>query len=205
MRVPVCASFPCHWCDSSGHLHPCSDDVHPGIPGRRVQHRVLQRYGAQCDGLASSAYFLLALTCIGVMPCAATWFLQKQGRADSSANKVFTALFVVTFFVLRVVWMPYATYDVMVLHTAAWHEMVRTCSTFAFSCCAEAHLSIWVISSCVCACVCGYTTPIPPGSVQVCTGSFACAFVCRDTTSRVFPNRLVHRCPSAFCSIIGSL
>lgn len=139
------------------------------------------------------------------MSCAATWFLQKQGRADSSANKVFTALFVVTFFVLRVVWMPYATYDVMVLHTAAWHEMVRTCSTFAFSCCAEAHLSIWVISSCVCACVCGYTTPIPPGSVQVCTGSFACAFVCRDTTSRVFPNRLVHRCPSAFCSIIGSL
>lgn len=53
----------------------------------------------------------------------ATLFLQKQGKGESQAYKVFTGLFVVTFFLLRVVWMPYATYVVMVHNTDAWHEM----------------------------------------------------------------------------------
>lgn len=51
------------------------------------------------------------------------WFLTKQGKQSTMAYKVTTALFVLSFFLLRVVWLPYATYDVIVRNTEKWHNM----------------------------------------------------------------------------------
>jgi len=54
-----------------------------------------------------------------------TWYLKKIGLGDSALHHLFTAAFVLSFFLLRVLWLPHATYEVIFLNPDKWHAMVR--------------------------------------------------------------------------------
>lgn len=53
----------------------------------------------------------------------ATWFLKKNGKANTTIFSVLTATFVLLFFALRIVWLPYSVFDVMVRHTSDFYKM----------------------------------------------------------------------------------
>lgn len=111
------------------------------------------------------------------------WFLKKNGQEHHPATLVVMLFFTVSFFLLRVVWMPYATYDVMVLNTERWHQMVSPWHPLSLLCTRQQRRELTTLLACPA------LSGSRAGSVQVCTGA-CCA---------------THARPSLLCVVLWML